>query len=673
MIGLGVLGIMVCLPFFCWWHLELSRHDPKISFAGSLVRAWIFSLTHIALLVLTLSCTGLLRYPLVIGLHLVSSVFIFYLAHSRGEIGTVGRIIRAFRERLGDLQRQSRQAPALAIMIVFIAWTVLWSGACSFVQPVHQYDDLSYHLPVSALLASTGSLWSLGPMADYIRSIHLIYAWTAVIVADSHVLSVIHFSFLILAGFSCYAVMRKLEIPVLPAVFLAGCAMISPLFLLESVTAYVDIAVAALFIASVHQGMEWKRSGSFRAFIGMVCAMSLLQGTKIYAVAYIAVLLIWLLIELGSDWRRLLNTLNAGILAAGLIAGSFGMGLKVAMHGNPVYPYSVKICGKTILPGVESVQDLKLGYRPVPEFLAQRIKAPEDVMNNHAFRLLVSWMELGSIDHHRIHAVTGGMGALAAVLLIPAGIAGILLRGRNGLKFGVLILLAAAIPASHIIRFTPMLPFLFAVSAGLWLGRSRMYPWIVPVTVLIPVTSLDFWAPSIASDYSECFYRGPIAEITGMQPGWSLVIFGVPVVLGLILAVMRTGHWPALFFLPALITTVCLAIAYPDPVRILKWVAMDHETALRAILDERPLSGHPRLKQDIDRVLSAGACADAQTTFYFRGEPFRPLIGLALNREMSSRLIEVETQPDNSSLLVRGYMYDIYVSGSVGNPQPAAR
>ncbi len=233
----------------------------------------------------------------------------------------------------------------LALLAVSLAFT-LWHGVLAF--PDDQ-DSLAYHLPMvdhwiqyDTLRSRHGAFWYV-PGNQELWTYWLVAAYSGDFYAGLSNAPVV-----LLLFASASDLMRQLKIPASFRWFAIVSLLANEVVLRQWVTQGNDVAVAALFLATLTlmvRGMqdEW-RGGMVLACL----AVGLLAGVKYYALGYAGVVALMLAVR---GWSRHGITAAAwvfiGCLVCGLALAGFWYGRNWVWTGTPLYPKGFPALGLT--------------------------------------------------------------------------------------------------------------------------------------------------------------------------------------------------------------------------------------------------------------------------------------------------------------------------------------
>lgn len=618
----------------------MSGCDERMShtsWSRDLLTLWIVMMGQLFLVALVTAQAGIFTLPVVVICHTtIGVVWVWHSIHKR--VGTS----KIPRDRSVDTLSERGFSPAAILYSGIGGMTIAACFQFSWHTPIHLWDDLAYHLPIVGSIVSSGSLMpapaSYPIISSSVSSIHLIYASFQLFLRDSWLISVVHASFLPLGILATYCLIRMFNIRRDTAILLSVCAGLSPVLLLQTASAYVDIAFASIFITALYFGLEWMRMGD-RFVVSFSLSLALLFGCKPHSPLYGMILIVWLVLFGPIPWNRDVPRRYSGLLVLSILLGLFWTIAKWVYFGNPLYPFEFDIFGWFHFAGTTSLETSSLTVRSIPPALQQCLDSQAYPATRFITRLVFSWLELGPTDHFSIHSFSGGFGAVTAILLLPSSMMAWFRGGKHGRSLNLLITLIALTPVSFIARYVPMIPFLLAASASTYLNvHPRRY--LASGLVLLADIITAFMFPGFSSDFGVLLKNALSGALVGQFLG-ILTLVLLPILIAVFCRARRDLHWPALLFLPALLIQISLCkmvpvVGFPN--------LSNQETTqdiLLALWNWKPLSNQPLEKEHAIMAIRKGEIAVSNETIVYSGRPFPCAIGLLWNRRCDNQVFYV--------------------------------
>ncbi len=638
----------VIVVFFITWLGWLFGLEGRITtpFSDRLLKAWIFTHAQIFLTVLVTGGAGFLSLATVLPIH-AAVLTAVYLKRKRDMKDVRAQWKTAIVRFLRNLPGVLKSSPASVLFIIIAAAELAWLGIYSAAMPIHGWDALAYHLAIPAGIAKTGSLKPL-PVSyenviNYVGTPHLFYGWAALFPIKSGFLSVFHWSYLLAAILSVHACLRSLDIGGLIAALTASAAGMAPIFILESVRLYADIAVAALFMACAVQFYHWMRTRNRISLMAAALALGLMHGAKLQCVLFTVILLVWVVLFMKQPRRDLFRPATASLLLISLLAGSFWFFYRYHRFNNPLHPVEVRVLGHTFFPGPIAPVDEALDFRVKPPLL----RAVEGDLAYRPLRktakIIISWLELSRTQHDYIHTVSGGFCPLMVVLLIPAALGALILR-LPGRAFLFLPLLLGYTQLGHVSRYTPMISLLFAVPAGVFLGSGGAKRYLVPMAALLLCAALGIAFPFLASGFGEIILEGPLREISSGRSGPGTLFFSAFIALAVLASILKRKDAWVFLFIPVLLIAVGLTYHFPDHAQV-SILSADRDEKRAFCFARRPL--HQTDTQWEQMKLGNRGASESRTgdILYYSGDPYPCTMGMMWNEEMSNMPLHTRETP----------------------------
>lgn len=263
----------------------------------------------------------------------------------------------------------------LALALGEVAWLVF----LGYLFPEMAWDSLYYHLPAvvtwikeQRLVLTPYNLWT----NIYPMNTELLMAWTMIFTGGETIVDLVQLPFAIAGSLATYGLGRRVGLPPANSA-VAGCLFfLTPIVLVQSKTAYVDVAFAGFFLVAFYFGFSYFLSHRRCHYWLAGVATGVLMGMKASALAYAAV--VFLLVLAGSfqaarrEGKRIwaYGLRDAGFFAVTfLVGGSFWYLRNWLSYGNPLFPFTFKLLGITVWPGQGSIDELIMQANTPPSFL----------------------------------------------------------------------------------------------------------------------------------------------------------------------------------------------------------------------------------------------------------------------------------------------------------------
>jgi 4-amino-4-deoxy-L-arabinose transferase-like glycosyltransferase len=248
------------------------------------------------------------------------------------------------------------EATLLALAVVALAWRVV----LALIFPPFGYDPLTYHLPtvigwVQSSRISTSSLNTC--CAYYPENGELLVTWPAVLGGGIEYVGLVQIAAGLLGAVAVAGIARAARLPTHGAAAAAALFVLTPVVLVQSNTADVDLTFTGTGLAALYLVLRAAQAAGPRRwflFGAAGAATGLCIGTKPTGSEFLATLAVPLVV--GAVARRRWTWRGTGIDTAlfALPVGVLGIWWYVRSWiatGNPFYPMDVRFLGVTVFPG----------------------------------------------------------------------------------------------------------------------------------------------------------------------------------------------------------------------------------------------------------------------------------------------------------------------------------
>lgn len=444
----------------------LLRPEGRLDAA---VTGGVLVAVFVAVAVLAAGAAGELRPGTLLSLHAAEAIVPVALLWRRGRL----------RVRLQFLLLRGaklRTAPWELALVMLAALALAWQLLVALVLPPYAYDALTYHLTTVATWVTSGSL-APSPLslccAYYPSNAELLSAWPMVLLGSDTLVDVVQVLAAILGGLAVAAIGRTAALSRRGAAAAGSLYIVTPVVLAQAPTAYVDSLLAALVLSALHGLSRFAATARLsRLVVPSLCA-GLLTGTKGTGLLWAAVLVLTAgmvgAVHVRHGRLRPTGAAQALVLVLGACAllGGWWYARNLVDTGNPVYPFEIRVAGRTILKGPVQVAEVITqppagAGRPWPVAVAHSWAAD-----------LLPWRH-GSYDYEQR---SGGLGPVWSWLGLPLSIPLTvwLWRRRNAGLVAILPVLAllAVQPYRWWARFTLPLAAVGAIAIVLTAERLR--------------------------------------------------------------------------------------------------------------------------------------------------------------------------------------------------------
>jgi hypothetical protein len=247
---------------------------------------------------------------------------------------------------------------ALAAAAAVLAFRIYLASSL----PLDSWDALSYHVPMLLRWIQQGNLdlsGSSGPSRYYPWNGELLSTWLSLL-SGSSLDPVRTAQTYPLLWMACAGAVIGRRLGGRRWGGAVGAALLAlPIAVLQAGMPYVDVFYGSFWVCAAAAALCWDRCGRAWCLVLWGAAFGLAMGSK--ATLYFqAPLVFQLALTLALRPRRLKGFVRAlpGAAAAALLAGAYCYGRNWVQHGNPIYPYTLKIAGHALFSGIMAPQEL---------------------------------------------------------------------------------------------------------------------------------------------------------------------------------------------------------------------------------------------------------------------------------------------------------------------------
>lgn len=264
------------------------------------------------------------------------------------------------RERIHRLPGMLRRHPWVSALVLLAASALAWEAFVALVLPPYAYDALTYHLTTVATwvqhhnLAPTKLSLCCGYYPD---GAELLVAAPAVLLGSDAIVGLTQVFFAVLGAVATAGIARTAGVSRAAAAAAGALFVLTPIVLTQAPTDYVDVTQAAVAVAGLHACLRFERDGSRGHAVVTGLSAGVLLGTKGTGALWAAVLLLalgvaaWRVARRRQCRRREIAGQPALAVSICVILGCWWYVRNVADHGNPLYPFAVRVFGVTLWAG----------------------------------------------------------------------------------------------------------------------------------------------------------------------------------------------------------------------------------------------------------------------------------------------------------------------------------
>ena len=371
-----------------------------------------------------------------------------------------------------------------------LGFVLLYKLFCTVFLRVYDFDGLVYHLPnlVDYIQAgrfelTEGIVWSNA----YPKNFEMFNMWMLVFFRNGSLIKLPQFAVGLLGGMSAYAVLKKIGMTSKNAFVGAMVAFSAPILLAQMNTAYIDAPLCMLLFAGIACLLDTVEHPSVPRLLLFGMAVGIFAGVKYTGVLYAAILLLWLFVALwkrlgfGKAFTKMLVTLPP------LAVGCAWYFWNLAVFGNPIFPFGLKIGDVVLFRGMELSGSIMAPNTP------ESLRGKSDLL-----QVLLSWLHIGEVQDAfvtKYDARVGGLGLLF-ILLAVLTVCMVVSAWKHRPQYGrllalsvVLLLMFFCTPENWWSRYTAFIVLLGGAAVAYFLQTGggklrRILPTFVCVLVL---------------------------------------------------------------------------------------------------------------------------------------------------------------------------------------------
>ncbi|MDO8489355.1 MAG: hypothetical protein Q7S42_04525 [Candidatus Omnitrophota bacterium] len=229
----------------------------------------------------------------------------------------------------------------------------------NLVNPPFGWDSLNYHFTFAVEWFKSGNLNTPLVVFDnpcpsyYPLNGSLIYLWFIFPLKSVFLADLGQLPFFVLTFIAIFNLCRKLGALRSYSFFAAALLTITPNYFKQLSIAYVDVMVCAWFLIALNFLFNLTKRIDYQNTLLFGLSLGMLIGTKSIALVYSFILIFFFF------YLLIKNKFNLGaishillVLGCVLAVGGYGYIRNFLETGNPLYPTTFQILGKTIFPGV---------------------------------------------------------------------------------------------------------------------------------------------------------------------------------------------------------------------------------------------------------------------------------------------------------------------------------
>jgi len=440
-----------------------------------------FFILFLSQIVLSLQLLGILNI-LNLGNAIVLNLGILLAVYSAIKITKVKAkddLLLRFKSAINNLRFNRTEVFCLSAILGFGLVKIF----INLVNPPFGWDDLNYHFTFPVEWLKHGNLdnpisVSGDPSVSYYPiNGSLFFLWFILPLKNVFIADLGQIPFFIVAFLAVYSLSKKLNLSKEYALYSAAIFTLIPNYFKQLEIAYVDVMVAALFLASLNYLFVLSRDTSVRNVVLCSLSLGLMLGTKTTAMPLGFLLFVPLVYFCLNNYPLKKFFLNSLVIILLIVSvGGFSYIRNFIETGNPLYPLNLKLFNSVIFNGVIDNEVYRTGIRP-GDFSLLKILFSE------------------------------GLGAQTIIFLLPAIILGLpltLAKRKRDLNFNLVYFMILPILLILVFRFIIPLPnlryiySLFGIGmiiafyiAGILRVHRKLLKGLIVICVLASATELS--------------------------------------------------------------------------------------------------------------------------------------------------------------------------------------
>lgn len=388
------------------------------------------------------------------------------------------RISQKYLSSIAQMPKQiwveTKKDPLWLILLVISLLFAVWIIFIGLIFPVIDWDGNSYHMTFIGnvmqnqhfLDVPTSRTWLTG----YPKGGEFMQMWSVIITKNDFAADLAQMPFLVLGIYSLYQIGVALGASKRNARFCALLFLFLPTVANQLKTTYVDVMLSSLFFASLAMLIRKKLTTLDFVLVGVIFSLLIsIKPTGLLFVAVVLPLLFWNLHKnkVGQKWVS--NYVKPLLVIAGPTAfGLYWYVKNLVEYDTPIYPFGVKVFGKSIFPG-----------QTFQEFAANAVQSTS-LPDGYLHRIWFVWTEqndwFGCLYNYDTNYA--GLGPIWFVLLLPATIAAAYIAFKKkmvlfGAIYAATLVLFAIYPSNYYPRYTMFVAVVGIVGLAIVLTYTR--------------------------------------------------------------------------------------------------------------------------------------------------------------------------------------------------------
>jgi hypothetical protein len=344
------------------------------------------------------------------------------------------------------------------IFLLFL-WQIYFTLHTGMLLPNAAYDTVDYHGPMVAFMfqnAQIGFDFSGSAYVNfYPKTVQIFFLWNFFFFKDSHILNISQFPFFLIGMLSIYVILRQMDISKFSSFLSSTLFLFFPVVIKQLSTAYIDIAVASLFLLSIALSLSLFQKGTIVLAIALGIALGLLGGTKSTALIYFFTILgLFLSLyfiprRLRTDHSKITHPIIVVLICIPL--GSVWLWQNYQKTGNPFYPIKAQFNRWEIFETKKEYQSHEIEIDSIYGY-----KQTDKFSNWEKLKISILESMVGvnkKFTGYDNSSLFGGGGPLFLIILLPSILLGLLFFRDNHFYYRLIFITVVIL---FILLFQPL-------------------------------------------------------------------------------------------------------------------------------------------------------------------------------------------------------------------------
>ena len=235
------------------------------------------------------------------------------------------------------------KSPYVIFLLILIVLMSLWLLLASLMLPPRGFDDLTYHLPVIYEYILNQKLILL-PVeyrfhVAFPMNAELLFLWPTILEGNLHFIGLVQLFYAYCGILVTYTLGRLLSISGENALTAGLLFFLTPVVLIQSGIAYIDLIIAVFFIISLYFAARFFKTGCKSCLCLAGISTGLVLGMKYTMILTVIILQILIFLGIRKNKTSFRNIIFYILLI--VILSGYWYIRNIIELGNPIYPFSI--------------------------------------------------------------------------------------------------------------------------------------------------------------------------------------------------------------------------------------------------------------------------------------------------------------------------------------------